>query len=43
LTRCREQGCRDRESGGSCGAGVVARGQNARRPVARDADSSGHL
>ena len=43
LTRCHEQGRHERETGGSYGAPVVARGQNARRPVARDADSSGHL
>ena len=43
LTRCREQSRRDRETGGSYGARLVVRGQNARRPVARDADSSGHL
>jgi hypothetical protein len=43
LTRCCEQSRRDRETGGSYGARLVVRGQNARRPVARDADSSGHL
>jgi hypothetical protein len=42
LTRCHQQGRRERETGGSQRAGVV-RDQNARRPVARDADSSGHL
>ena len=43
LTRRHQQGRGERQTSRSHHAQMVARGQNARRPAARDADSSGHL
>src|SRR5688572_22893372 len=43
LTRRQEQDRRDRETGDPDRAWLVTRGQKVRRPVARDANSSGHV